>query len=57
MSDIKDITDKNTIIIGVLGESPYAEFMGDINSKYCLNTTEFVEGCLYNFHLNDYMPY
>ena len=30
--------------------------MGDINSKYCWGKTEFVEGCVYNVHINDYMP-
>jgi hypothetical protein len=50
------MTKDNTVILGVLAESPYAEFMGDINSVYCKETTEFVEGCLYNSHANDYMP-
>ena len=34
----------------------YAECMGDINNKYCQGTTEFVEGCPYNFHMNEYLP-
>ncbi len=29
------MTEKNTLILGAISESPYAEFMGDINSKYC----------------------
>ena len=36
----------NTVIIGVLAESPYAEFMGDINNEYCANKTYIVEGCM-----------
>ena len=56
LSGRKDLNSGNTVIVGVLGESPYAEFMGDINNKYCYNTVKFVEGCLYNFHINDYLP-
>lgn len=40
----------NTVIVGILAESPYAEFMGEINSKYCKDTTASIEGCLYNAH-------
>lgn len=50
------MTAKNTIIIGVFGESPYAEFMGEVNSEYCKGTTGYVEGCGYNSHINEYMP-
>ena len=49
---------ENTIILGVLAESPYAEFMGDINSVYCYAQAENTDdGCLYNSHINPYMPY
>lgn len=50
------MTAENTIIIGALSESPYAEFMGDVNTKYCRGTTEFVDGCLYNLHASVYQP-
>lgn len=30
--------------------------MGDINNEYCKGTTEFVEGCPYNLHMNEYLP-
>ncbi len=46
----------NTVIIGTLAEPPYAEFMGDINSPYCTNSIDADHGCLYNFHLNPYLP-
>lgn len=47
-----NFTKENTIIIGALAEDPYAEFAGDVNCKYCYNTTESAEGCLYNAHTN-----
>jgi len=53
---LQDMNSQNTVIIGTLGESPYAEFMGDINNEYCKGTTKFVEGCLYNMHINEYSP-
>jgi hypothetical protein len=28
---------KNTIILAVVGESPYAEFAGDVGIPYCQN--------------------
>lgn len=51
-----DMNSQNTIVIGVLAERPYAEFMGDINSPYCTNSTDASDGCLYNLHLNPYLP-
>lgn len=48
--------EENTLIIGTLAESPYAEYMGDINVEWCKNTTKEQEGCLYNIHLNSYLP-
>lgn len=48
------MTAENTVIIGALSESPYAEFMGDVNTKYCRGTVEFVDGCLYNLHASPY---
>lgn len=51
------MTKENTVIIGAVAESPYAEFMGDVNNKFCYGTTEYVEGCIYNAHINEYMPY
>ncbi len=32
---------KNTLILSVVGESPYAEFTGDVNIPYCQNSTEY----------------
>ena len=32
--------DTNTLIIGVLAESPYAEWMGDINNPFCQSATD-----------------
>jgi beta-glucosidase len=50
----------DTVIIGVLSEPPYAEFMGDINNPACKNNIDdFQNGCLYNlqqFKLNPYLP-
>ena len=44
---------KNTLVINVLAESPYAEYMGDINTEDCNNDPKhFSKGCLYNLHLN-----
>ena len=42
----------NTVIIGVLAESPYAEMMGDINNPMCARGF----GCLYSILQNAYMP-
>lgn len=56
LTENNNLTSSNTIIIGVLTESPYAEFMGDVNSIYCRNVTVWVEGCLYNSHTDPYMP-
>lgn len=50
------VNPKNTLIVGTLAESPYAEFMGDINNIYCKDTVLPVEGCLYNSHADPYMP-
>ncbi|MCI0454159.1 MAG: glycoside hydrolase family 3 C-terminal domain-containing protein [Candidatus Dadabacteria bacterium] len=54
------LTGENTVIIGVLSEVPYAEFMGDINNPACKNNIDdFTNGCLYNliqFKLNTYLP-
>lgn len=50
------INAQNTVIIGAIAESPYAEFMGDVNTRFCKGTTEFVEGCLYNLHQSPHMP-
>jgi beta-glucosidase len=55
-----DLTSANTVIIAVLSEVPYAEFMGDINNPACKDTiVDFMDGCLYNlqqFKLNTYLP-
>lgn len=52
----RDANKDNTLIIYVTSESPYAEWMGDINNPFCWDTTEWVEGCIYNAHANTYMP-
>jgi beta-glucosidase len=55
-----DLGAGDTVIIGVLSEPPYAEFMGDINNPACKNNIDdFQNGCLYNlqqFKLNPYLP-
>lgn len=52
-----DISSDNTLIIVTLAESPYAEYMGDVNISYCKEgLDESDSGCLYNHHLNPYMP-
>lgn len=47
---------RNTIIVGVVGEVPYAESAGDVNIPYCQvyyeNNTQI--GCLYSSSLNPY---
>lgn len=35
LREIDGMTEQNTVIIGVLAENPYAEFMGDVNNWYC----------------------
>lgn len=48
---------ENTVVIGTIAEPPYSEFMGDIGVPYCANDSEdFTNGCLYNLHLNPYLP-
>lgn len=44
----------NTLILGVVGESPYAEFSGDAGVPYC--EQEGAEGCLYTSIFNPYLP-
>ena len=55
ISNTNDMTAENTLILGILAESPYAEFMGDINNPFCRNHTFIREGCLFNLHLNAYI--
>ncbi|CAD8082812.1 unnamed protein product [Paramecium primaurelia] len=43
----------NTIVIHVLAENPYAEYMGDVNCQYCQTKDKI--GCLYNNHDNVYL--
>lgn len=47
-----EMTAENTVVIGVLAESPYAEMMGDINNPMCV----VGPGCLYWMHGNAYTP-
>lgn len=49
------MTAKNTIIIGVLGESPYAETAGDVGIPYCKNSIFGSDGCRYDGS-NPYLP-
>lgn len=52
----KNMTSRNTLIIGVIGEPPYAETMGDRNIPYCQNATQDDHnGCLYDADLNPYV--
>lgn len=51
----KNMTARNTLIIGVFGEVPYAESEGDVNIPYC-KITDLVPFCLYNPALNPYVP-
>ena len=50
----KNMTANNTIIIGVLGESPYAESAGDVNIPYCKGIFGG-DGCRYDGS-NPYLP-
>ena len=44
----KNMTAKNTLILSVVGESPYAEMVGDINIPYCQNHSIYGgDGCLW----------
>jgi len=52
----KNMHANNTIIIGVLGESPYAEVMGDVAAPYCKGGVLGGDGCLYDPDLNPYLP-
>ena len=56
LSRWKTLHRENTLVIGVMAEDPYSEFMGDVNNPLCEGTTELVEGCIYNAHGNMYMP-
>lgn len=48
---------KNTLILAVVGESPYAEFSGDVGIPYCQNASILSgDGCLYANGINPYMP-
>lgn len=49
----KNMTARNTLIIGVFGEVPYAESEGDVNIPYCKG--EDNPYCLYNPYLNPYV--
>lgn len=41
---------KNTLILSVVGESPYAEFNGDVGIPYCMNETVLPkDGCMYDY--------
>ena len=53
----KNMTARNTLIIGVIGEPPYAETLGDRNIPYCQNVTENATntGCLYDSAMNPYV--
>ena len=53
----KKMNAKNTLILAVAGESPYAEFAGDVGIPYCQNETVLSgDGCMYDSGLNPYMP-
>ena len=45
----RKLTPQNTVIIGVLAENPYAEFMGDVASPFCRSSEPMsTAGCLYH---------
>ncbi|MEE4248743.1 MAG: hypothetical protein V2I33_25475 [Kangiellaceae bacterium] len=45
---INDMTAENTLIIGVVSENPYAEWMGDVNNPFCQDFDAYNEnGCMY----------
>lgn len=51
----KNMNSKNTLILSVVGENPYAEMVGDINIPYCQNKSIFAgDGCLW--WQNTYSP-
>ena len=53
LQGLKDqMTAANTVVMGVLAESPYAEMMGDIANPMCKGG----EGCMYWGGGNPYMP-
>lgn len=44
----RNMTANNTLIISVVGESPYAEMVGDIGNPYCHNKEKFNgKGCIW----------
>ena len=54
ISEATDMTSSNTLILGVISESPYAEFMGDINNPFCQYSSS---GCMYyGKWVNPYLP-
>lgn len=51
------MTAKNTLILGVVGETTYAEFKGDVGVPYCINQTVLGGvGCLYDNIGHPYLP-
>jgi beta-glucosidase len=57
LKKIPDFSPENTLLITTLAESPYAEFMGDVNISYCQNNdSDCRNGCMYNLHQNAYTP-
>lgn len=47
---------RNTIILAVEGESPYAEFSGDVGIPYCMKETVISDkGCLFDNSENPYL--
>jgi len=50
----KDMNSRNTLVIGTLGEFPYAESDGDINIPYCKEQDN--PGCTYYTGQNPYAP-
>ena len=47
---------RNTIILAVAGESPYAEFSGDVGIPYCMKETVISDkGCLFDNSDNPYL--
>ncbi len=55
-ADRKNMDHSNTLILAVVGESPYAEFVGDVNTPYCQKSVFPSDSCLYDNTLNAYAP-
>ena len=52
----KKMNSRNTLILAAVGESPYAEFSGDVAIPYCMNESIISgDGCLFDDSENPYL--